>query len=114
MATARSFSPPRRSGQRPDDGSPQTLHRVADVEYATLDDVDWFNHRRLHGEIGMVDQPSSKPPTAICNPRRWPRLNDPSPYETRAVQAAGACERMPLDYSGGFAFDPPLQEQAQH
>jgi putative transposase len=25
-----------------------------DVEYATLDYVDWFNHRRLHGEIGMV------------------------------------------------------------
>lgn len=25
-----------------------------DVEYATLDYVDWFNHRRLHGELGMV------------------------------------------------------------
>ena len=25
-----------------------------DVEFATLDYVDWFNHRRLHGEIGMV------------------------------------------------------------
>lgn len=25
-----------------------------DVEYATLDYVDWFNHRRLHGQIGMV------------------------------------------------------------
>ena len=22
-----------------------------DVEFATLDYVDWFNHRRLHGEI---------------------------------------------------------------
>ena len=25
-----------------------------DVEYATLGYVDWFNNRRLHGEIGMV------------------------------------------------------------
>ena len=25
-----------------------------DVEYATLEYVDWFNHRRLHGELGMV------------------------------------------------------------
>jgi len=25
--------------------------RVDDVEYATLEYIDWFNHRRLHGEI---------------------------------------------------------------
>ncbi len=25
-----------------------------DVEFATLDYVDWFNQRRLHGLIGMV------------------------------------------------------------
>jgi putative transposase len=25
-----------------------------DVEYATLKYVDWFNHRRLHGELGMT------------------------------------------------------------
>ena len=25
-----------------------------DVEFATLDYVDWFNQRRLHGEIGKV------------------------------------------------------------
>lgn len=25
-----------------------------DVEFATLEWIDWFNHRRLHGEIGMV------------------------------------------------------------
>jgi putative transposase len=25
-----------------------------DVEYATLEYVDWFNHRRLHGELGLV------------------------------------------------------------
>ena len=27
---------------------------VEDVEWATLGYVEWFNHRRLHGEIGMV------------------------------------------------------------
>jgi putative transposase len=25
-----------------------------DVEFATLEYIDWFNHRRLHGETGMV------------------------------------------------------------
>ncbi len=25
-----------------------------DVEFATLEYVDWFNHRRLHGELGMT------------------------------------------------------------
>jgi putative transposase len=25
-----------------------------DVEYATLEYVDWFNHRRLHGELAMI------------------------------------------------------------
>jgi len=25
-----------------------------DVEYATLDYIDWFNRRRLHGELGMA------------------------------------------------------------
>lgn len=27
---------------------------LEDVEYATLDYVDWFNHRRLHGELHML------------------------------------------------------------
>jgi putative transposase len=27
---------------------------IEDVEWATLTYVDWFNHKRLHGEIGMV------------------------------------------------------------
>ena len=27
---------------------------VEDVEWATLTYVDWFNNKRLHGEIGMV------------------------------------------------------------
>jgi putative transposase len=27
---------------------------LEDVEYATLEYLDWFNHRRLHGELGMM------------------------------------------------------------
>jgi putative transposase len=29
-------------------------HGLEDVEYATLEYVDWFNQRRLHGELGML------------------------------------------------------------
>ena len=27
---------------------------VRDIEIAVAEYIDWFNHRRLHGEIGMV------------------------------------------------------------
>ena len=27
---------------------------IADVEFATVGWVDWYNHRRLHGSLGMV------------------------------------------------------------
>jgi transposase InsO family protein len=33
------------------DGPYKTL---ADVEYATAGWVDWYNHRRLHGSLGML------------------------------------------------------------
>ena len=32
----------------------QPWRGLDDVEYETLEYIDWFNHRRLHGEIGMV------------------------------------------------------------
>ena len=38
-----------------------------DVEFATLEYVDWFNHRRLHGELGMV-------PPAECEVRYYERV----------------------------------------
>lgn len=31
-----------------------TYKTIADVEYATAGWVDWYNHRRLHGSLGMV------------------------------------------------------------
>ena len=47
-----------------------------DVEFATLGYVDWFNHRRLHGEItddnSTSHQQSSRPPTTVKqNPPLW-------------------------------------------
>jgi len=38
-------------------------HGLADVEFATLEYVDWFNHRRLHGEI--TDGPGYTTPAAF-------------------------------------------------
>jgi hypothetical protein len=35
-------------------------HRLADVECATLEHVDWFNHLRLHGD--STDGPASPHP----------------------------------------------------
>ena len=33
---------------------PRALLVLADVEYATVGWVDWYNHRRLHGTLGMM------------------------------------------------------------
>ncbi|MBZ5736523.1 IS3 family transposase [Nocardioides sp. TRM66260-LWL] len=37
---------------------------MSDVEIAVAEYVDWFNHRRLHGEIGLV-------PPAEFEATRW-------------------------------------------
>ncbi len=55
-----------------------------DVEYATLEYVDWFNHRRLHGEFSMVPPPSLRPSTMPRLRRcRWQLPNSQSLHETR-------------------------------
>jgi putative transposase len=41
--------------RQPEGDPPQGPWREPDaVEYAILEYVDWFNQRRLHGEIGMI------------------------------------------------------------
>jgi putative transposase len=42
-----------------------------DVEYATLEYVHWFNHRRLHGELGMLTPAEFE---AAYNPQPAPPL----------------------------------------
>ena len=41
---------------------------VVDVEVAVAEYVDWFNHRRLHGEIGLV-------PPAEYEDHHWATLH---------------------------------------
>jgi putative transposase len=43
-----------------------------DVEYATLEYVDWFNHRRLHGELGM--RPPAEFEALLAGPAAPPLL----------------------------------------
>ena len=38
---------------------------IADVEYATAGWVDWYNHRRLHGTLGMSRPSSTRKPTTL-------------------------------------------------
>ena len=57
---------------------------LEDVELAALGWIDWFNTRRLHGEIGHIHQQNSKPPTTVNERRAWPhRTNRRSPYQTQ-------------------------------
>ncbi|MBK8334972.1 MAG: transposase, partial [Acidimicrobiaceae bacterium] len=57
-----------------------------DVEFATLTYVDWFNNRRLHGEIldgpRYTTPPASKPPSTV-NPPQPPRWSPTNPEPLR-------------------------------
>ena len=50
---------------------------VADVEIAVAEYVDWFNHRRLHGEIGLV-------PPAELEQHYWAHYPATAPAELTA------------------------------
>jgi putative transposase len=55
-----------------------------DVEFETLEYIDWFNHRRLHGEIGVVPPPELEATRTISRLQlRWLGLSNTSLYETR-------------------------------
>ena len=66
------------------------------VEFATLEWVDWFNHRRLLEPIGNV--PPAKPKRAITIGGRCPEPRDPSQNASEKPGAvhSGALAR-PLD-----------------
>ena len=40
---------------------------VEEVELATAEWVDWFNHRRLYEYCGDIPPPNSRPPTTLNN-----------------------------------------------
>ena len=56
---------------------------VGDVEIAVAEYVDWFNHRRLHGEIGLVPPAEyetthwARQPTRIT-PENYPQTPVPT------------------------------------
>jgi putative transposase len=59
---------------------------LEDVEWATLTYVDWFNHRRLHGEItngpGYTTPAAFGPTTTVRSPQPpRPELNNHSLHE---------------------------------
>lgn len=51
---------------------------VSDVEITTAEYVEWFNHRRLHGEIGLVPPAEFKAHHwAIVTPTHYPETPVP-------------------------------------
>jgi transposase InsO family protein len=55
-----------------------------DLELATLEWVDWYNHRRLHGALDHLPRSSTKPPT----PRPRPEPQNSAFTEPGAVQVS--------------------------
>jgi transposase InsO family protein len=56
---------------------------VGDVEIAVAEYVDWFNHRRLHGEIGLV-------PPAEFETNHWATITPEHYPETPAPTGSGS------------------------
>ena len=67
---------------------------IADIEYATAGWVDWYNHRRLHGTLGMItpteyEQNTTLLSTESRNPhdsgRKSVSVQPPPGYQDRAT-----------------------------
>jgi putative transposase len=56
---------------------------VTDVEIAVAEYVDWFNHRRLHGEIGLV-------PPAEFEANHWAAITTGHYPETPVLTEVGS------------------------
>jgi len=56
---------------------------VTDVEFAVAEYVDWFNHRRLHGEIGLI-------PPAEFETNHWAATESKHYVETPVLTEAGS------------------------
>jgi hypothetical protein len=58
---------------------------IEQLEFAIFEYIDWWNHRRLHSQVGLIP-----PAEAEANyyrhtpePSRPPAPNEPSPYQTQ-------------------------------
>jgi transposase InsO family protein len=56
---------------------------VTDVEIAVAEYVDWFNHRRLHGEIGLI-------PPAELETNHWASITATTYPENPVLTEAGS------------------------
>lgn len=57
---------------------------VVDVELAVAEYVDWFNHRRLHGELGQVAPAEFEAHHwAHIKPQHYPEEPVPTGAETK-------------------------------
>jgi putative transposase len=57
---------------------------LEDVEYAILEYVDWFNRRRLHGQLASSPKLNLRPSITMNEPQLcWRSPTKPSLYETR-------------------------------
>jgi putative transposase len=62
------------------------LRGLDDVEMATLEWVDWWNHRRLLEPLGRIPPAEAEPPITVTCPRsESPGLKKLSLYETRGA-----------------------------
>jgi hypothetical protein len=77
---------------------------IDDLEIAVAEYIDWFNHRRLHGQIGLVRPVEFEQGPLPAQPRGDYRrrvssesLSDPARDTVGLCQAAGVNERSPAD-----------------
>ncbi|WP_189279022.1 integrase core domain-containing protein [Streptomyces atratus] len=74
---------------------------LGDVELATAEWVDWYNHSRLHGEIGHSRPPNVTPSTTSSKVRR-------SQPQSRVSTEPGTVQgdQQPVDSRRGPALGP--------
>jgi hypothetical protein len=77
-----------------------------DVEYETLEYINWFNNHRPHGEIGMTLLLSSR----FAIPKRRPRMSGNYAPDVRTAQSPVARHRTWLTEVGALdAADEPTR-----
>jgi len=88
---------------------------IGDVEIAVAEYVDWFNHRRLHGEIGLIppaefetNHSASQP----AEPTLQPTPSGPQTSELSLYRTRGDSRRPRIRYGSGQALGPLSRSSA--